>query len=82
MRTKPQELAQVFKAIQSNIAARGKAPKVMPASSRRRPANRAVRRPEGCTVDPADLLLALGIVGCFVMTYLWAVLLYEIFNGD
>jgi hypothetical protein len=30
----------------------------------------------------SDLLLALGIVGCFVMTYLWAVLLYEIFNGD
>ena len=29
-----------------------------------------------------DLLLAFGIVGCFVMTYLWAVLLYEIFGKD
>jgi hypothetical protein len=29
----------------------------------------------------SDLLLAFGIAGCFVMTYLWAVLLYEIFNG-
>lgn len=27
-----------------------------------------------------DLLLALGIVGCFVMAYLWANLLYEIFQ--
>ena len=30
----------------------------------------------------SDLLLALGIVGCFVMAYLWAVLLYEIFGKD